>query len=96
MIADCSHGGFVFASGWTKWGNMIGPLSKQERSRIMEHSKLSRPGPSYWKAAFLAFFKEWAQEAYWDFIDSQRASGIIAAHTPTWQCKWICRSLPAA
>ena len=26
-------------------------------------------------------FLEWAQEAYWDFIDSQRASGIIAAHT---------------
>ena len=57
MIADCSHGGFVFASGWTKWGNIIGPLSKQELYRIMQHSKLSRPGPSYWKAAFLAFFK---------------------------------------
>ena len=47
----------------------------------MQHSKLSRPGPSYWKAAFLAFFQEWAQEAYWDFMDIQKASGIIAAPT---------------
>ena len=80
MIRDCSHGGFVFASGWTKWGNISGPFSKQERSRIMQHRKLSRLGPSYWKAAFLPFFTECAQEAYWNFIDTQRASGIIAAY----------------
>ena len=47
----------------------------------MQHSKLSRPSPEYWKAAFLAYFLEWAQEAYWDPIDTQRASGIIAAPT---------------
>ena len=47
----------------------------------MQNSKLSRPGPSYWKTAFLAFFFVWAQEAYWDLIDTQRASGIIASHT---------------
>ena len=45
----------------------------------MQHSKLSRPGPSYWKTAFLVLFPEWAQEAYWDLIDTQRACGIIAA-----------------
>ena len=45
----------------------------------MQHSKLSRPGPSYWKIAFLVFFPEWAQEAHWDFTDTQRACGIIAA-----------------
>ena len=45
----------------------------------MQHSKLSRPGPSYWKIAFLVFFLDWAQEAYWDFIDTQRACGIVVA-----------------
>ena len=44
-IAELLHGGFVFASGWTKWGNITGPLSKQERSRNMQNSKHSRPGP---------------------------------------------------
>ena len=29
--------------------------------------------------AFLLWFPEWAQEAYWDFIDTRRACGIIAA-----------------
>ena len=45
----------------------------------MQHSKLSRPGPSYWKIAFQVFFPDLAQEAYWDFIDTQRACGIVAA-----------------
>ena len=27
-LKDCPHGGFVFSSGWTKWGNITGPLSK--------------------------------------------------------------------
>jgi hypothetical protein len=45
----------------------------------MQHSKLSRPGPSYWKIAFLVFFPDWAREAYWDFIDTQGACGIVAA-----------------
>ena len=44
----------------------------------MQGSKSSRPGPSYWKTAFLALFPEWAQEAYWNFIDTQRACRIIA------------------
>ena len=55
-LKDCPHGGFVFSSGWTKWGNITSPFSKQECSRSMQHSKLSRPGPSYWKIAFLLFF----------------------------------------
>ena len=70
------YGGIVFSSGLTKWGNIAGPLSKQERATIMQHSKLSRPGRSYWKTAFLVLFLEWAQEAYWDLIDTQRAFGL--------------------
>lgn len=81
MPIDFPHGGFVYASGWTTWRNITGPLNKQERSRITQHSKHSRPGPSYWKIAFLHLFPECAQEAYWDLIDTQRASGIIAAAT---------------
>ena len=73
------YGGIVFSSGLTKWGNIAGPFSKQERASIMQHSKLPRPGPSCWKTAFLVLFPEWAQEAYWDLIDTQRACGIIAA-----------------
>ena len=62
-LEKCLYGGFVFSSGWNKWGNIIGPLTKQERRRVMQYSKLSRPGPSYWKIKFLVFFLEWAQEA---------------------------------
>ena len=80
-MKKCPHAGFVFVSGWTKWGDIAGPLTVRERRRIMQHSKLSRPGPSYWKIAFLVFFPEWAQDAYWDLIDTQRACGIIAAAT---------------
>ena len=47
----------------------------------MQNTKLSRPGASYWKTAFLTFFLAWVQDAYWDFIDTQMASGIIASHT---------------
>ena len=78
-LTDLLHGGFVYASGWTTWRNITGPLNKQELSRIMQHSKLSRPGPSYWKVAFLQLLLKWTQETHWDFIDTQRASGIIAA-----------------
>ena len=73
------YGGIVFESGWTKWGDIAASLSKRERTSIMQNSKLSRPGPSYWKTAFLVLFPDWAQEAYWDLIDTQRACGIIAA-----------------
>ena len=51
------YGGIVFSSDLTKFDNIGGPLSKQERSSIMQHSKLSRPGPSYWKTAFLVLFR---------------------------------------
>ena len=45
----------------------------------MQGSKYSRPGPSYWKTAFLPFFPPWAQEAYWDLIDTQRVCRIVAS-----------------
>ena len=45
----------------------------------MQGIKFSRPGPSYWKTAFVGLFPEWAQEAYWDLIDTQRACRIIAS-----------------
>ena len=45
----------------------------------MQGSKYSRPGLSYWKTAFLGLFLEWAQEAYWDLIDTQRECRIIAS-----------------
>ena len=45
----------------------------------MQGTRHSRPGPSYWKTAFLVFFPPWAQEAYWDLNDTQRTSRIVAS-----------------
>ena len=47
-----TFGGIVYASGWTRWGDLLRPLSLSERKGIMQGSKFSRPGPSYWKTAF--------------------------------------------
>ena len=60
-------------------GNLTGPLPLPERKKTVQGSKHSRPGPSYWKTAFLAFFPAWAQEAYWDLIDTQRKCRIISS-----------------
>ena len=58
---------------------MTAPLNSKEKKNIISKSRRTRPGPTYWKAAFLPIFLEWAQEAYWDLIGTQRACGIIAA-----------------
>ena len=78
-VASCPFGAFVFESGWTQWGDITGPLSPLERKLIMQGTRHSRPGPSYWKTAFLAFFPPWAQDAYWDPIDTQRTCRIVAS-----------------
>ena len=61
------------------WGDLVRPLSLQERSRIMRSSRSSRPGPSWWKTAFWDLFPDWACEAYWLLVDVQRATGIVAS-----------------
>ena len=73
------HGGIIYASGWAKCGNVLKPLSNTVKTNIINKSKHSRPGPSFWKEAFLPWFPEWAQEAYWDIIDTQKACRSIAA-----------------
>ena len=75
-IRSCPFGGIIYVSGWTQWGDLTGPLSLSERKKIVQGSKHSRPGPSYWKTAFLVFFLAWAQEAYWHLIDTQRKCRI--------------------
>ena len=55
-VNSCSFGALVFESGWTQWGDITGPLSPLERKLITQGSRHSRPGPSYWKIAFLPFF----------------------------------------
>ena len=61
------------------WSNLVRPLSLEERSRLVSHGRLSRPGPSGWKLAFLPLFPPWAQEAYWLLIDTQRACATVAS-----------------
>ena len=45
----------------------------EQTVNIINKSRYSRPGPAFWKVAFLHWFHEWAQDAYWDVIDTQRA-----------------------
>ena len=75
-ISSCSFGSIIYESGWTQWGDLTGPLSLPERKKIVQESKHSKPGPSYWKIAFLAFFRAWAPGAYWHLIDTQRKCRI--------------------
>ena len=76
---SCPFGGIIYVSGWTHWGDLLGPLSLSERKKIVKGSRHSRPCPSYWKTAFLVLFLAWAQEAYWDLIDTQRRCRIISS-----------------
>ena len=59
------HGGLIHCSGWVDLGNLIAPTSKTKS--IISKSKRTRPGPIYWKAAFLPMFPEWAQEVHLGF-----------------------------
>ena len=61
------------------WGDLVRPLSLEERGRLMRRGKLSRPGPSGWKVAFLPLFPPWAQDAYWHLVDTQRACASVAS-----------------
>ena len=60
------------------WGDLVRPLSPKERSRLVAQGRLSRPGSSGWKLAFLPLFPPWAQEAYWQLLDTQRACATVA------------------
>ena len=44
---DMPHGGFIYAFGWAKWGNVLGQLSRIYKANIINKSKHSRPGPSF-------------------------------------------------
>eukprot|EP00972_Heterocapsa_arctica_P055483 8186116-Heterocapsa_arctica.AAC.1 len=58
------------------WGDPTGPLSAVERRRWARRGRFSRPGPSGWKPSFLCLFPEWAQDAYWRLVDTQREVAI--------------------
>ena len=77
-IANKRHGGVIYSSGWTKFCNLKAPFTSKENNAIISKSKRKRPGPTYWKVAFVPLFQEWVQEAYWDFIDTQRACSVVA------------------
>ena len=63
------------------WGDLVRPLSTRERADAERRSKWSRPGPSWWKVAFVQLFPDWAREAYWLLTDVQRECGLIASVT---------------
>ena len=76
---NAPHGGIIYSSGWTNWGDLLRPHGHKEKNSVMNKSKYSRPGPSFWKVAFLRMFPVRAQDAYGNLIDTQRACGIIAS-----------------
>ena len=77
-IANNQHGGVIYSAGWTKCGNRIAPLNRMEKNAIINKSRHTRPGPTYSKVSFVQLFSEWVQEAYWDFINTQRACSVVA------------------
>ena len=60
------------------WTDLVQPATLRERAQLKRKGRNSRPGKSGWKAAFLDFFPEWAQEAYWESLDVQRACAVVA------------------
>ena len=60
------------------WGDLCGPLSTAERCDLVRRSRNSRPGPSFWKLAFLPLLPQGAQDAYWRLVDVQRRCGLVA------------------
>ncbi len=76
-VLSAASGAIVLETGWTSWGDLLAPLSGEERNELIRRSRSSRPGPSNWKLAFLVLFPEWAQEAYWLLVDTQRACATV-------------------
>ena len=76
---DGTSGYLVLAPNRDIWGDLAGRLSLNERSVLMAKSRGSRLGASGWKTAFLRLFPMWAQEAYWELIDAQRKSAVVAS-----------------
>ena len=73
-----SAGYMVLVSACGERGAVCGPTTPTERADLIRRSRGSRPGPTFWKLAFLPLYPQWAQEAYWRLVDAQRGYGIVA------------------
>jgi hypothetical protein len=74
----CGGGYFVACACTDMWGDLLRPLGGAERNDAIRKSRATRPSKSGWKLAFLAAFPQWAQDAYWQLLDTQRACAIVA------------------
>ena len=57
VATEISYGGIIFAAGWSNLGNIIKPPNNSKKVHTTNKSRHSRPGPSYWKVAFPAGFR---------------------------------------
>ena len=73
------NGSIVLLKNDSIWGDLVRPTTPQERVDLVRRRRSSRPGESSWKLAFLQLCPHWAQQAYWQLVDTQRACGIIAS-----------------
>ena len=54
------------------------PLTLAERTRLVSQMRNSRPGPSGFKLLFLSLFPPWVAELFWELLDCQRLSALVA------------------
>ena len=74
---NLAQGHFV-VQHYSRGAHLLAPLTASERTALKRKMRRSRPGPSQFKLAFLDLFPAWAEEAYWESLDIQRACSMIA------------------